>query len=271
LWKHWMRGPAREEKNNLLLSKAASAAARAEHERYDIGDGDDDMDTECTAATWCEETHGRWNRHARKGGGKGGKEHGAPPPQSGDMPRGKGQSSSAGADGGGATGCKPPRGKDEGGGGAVASSGGSTGGASATTPEAARPPPPRNCRPRDETEEQDADRNKSRRGQDDCTVQAVDVAGDDYRRALKLREEQAIAAAAAIECQAVFGDERSRQIAGQLFEHKVGLIKSRAAELGLAPTAGGRQLIELSPEELAAWIRENLEPAERAARAESEI
>ncbi len=256
---------------NLLLSKAASAAARSEHERYDIGGGDDDMDMEGDDATWCEVTHGRWNRHSRKGGDKGCKGAWAPPPQSDEASRGKGQSSSAGAGSGGAKGCKPPQGKGGGECGMAASSGSSTDEARATMQAAAQPPPPRNCRPRDEAEAQDADRGKSRRGNDDCGLQSVDTAGDDVKRALKLREEQAIAAAAAIECQAVFGDERSRQIAGQLFEHKVGLIKCRAAELGLDPTAGGRQLIELSPEELAEWIRDTLEPAERAARADNDI
>ncbi len=99
----------------------------------------------------------------------------------------------------------------------------------------------------------------------------METEGDDHKRALKLREEQAIAAAAAIECKAILGDERSRQIAGQLYEHKVGLMKSRAIELGIPPTSGKKQLIELTPEELADWIQKTLEPAERAAKEDTEL
>ncbi len=229
------------------------------------------MDMDDDATTWREVTHGKWNRHVRKGKGKGKNVHSASSTPCNETPTGRGQATSNGTVGSATERCGASQRKEGSSGIVGAGTAGNADGAGARAPAAAPPPPPRATRPREEEDEQDAERGKSRRGQDDDTLQSVDMQGDDYKRALKLREEQAIAAAAAIECRAVFGDERSRQIAGQLYEHKVGLISSRAAELGLAPVAGGKQLIELSPEELAVWIRDVLEPAELAAKDEKDL
>ncbi len=237
-------GDAARGRINLLLSRVATATARQPAAQYDIAEDDDDMVLDDTTATWQADPTGRWNRSSRKGkdGGKG-----------------DGEWRAGGASAAASTG-KAPGGK------------GATGEATATgaTPAATSLAAPsagkQGARRREDEGEDGAARSKSHRGSDEEGVQPVDTVGDDYRRALKLREEQAIAAAAAIECQAVFGDERSRQIAAQLFEHKVGLIKGRAGELGLPTTSNGKQLSELSPEELTEWIRKVLEPAELAAK-----
>jgi hypothetical protein len=90
-------------------------------------------------------------------------------------------------------------------------------------------------------------------------------------RARKLQQEQALMAAAAAEANSTFGDERSRQIAGQLYAHKVELVKTRAEAAGVVPRDGDRDLIELSPEEFGRWVTERLEPAEREARESKEL
>ncbi len=256
---------------NLVISRMASASARERHEQYHIGDDADEGGSGGATPTWCADASGRWSRHARDGGacGKGttsgpasrqteasrrtGKAHGACTDQDGD---GKG----------GAAGSASASGT------ASAHGGGSATGATAGTapPTAAKPRGPA-TRPREEPAEEEETRSKSHRGHDEGGTQSVETGGDDYRRAIKLREEQAIAAAAAIQCNAIFGDDRSRQIAGQLYEHKVGLVESRAIALGVQPTSGGRQLLELSPEELAEWIRTTLEPAERAAKDDKDL
>jgi hypothetical protein len=229
------------------------------------------MDMDDDATTWREVTHGKWNRHVRKGKGNGKNGPSASSTPCNETPTGRGRATSNGTVGGATERCGASQRKDGGSGNVGAGIAGSAGGAEASAAAVAHTPPPRATRPREDEGAQDAERSKSRRGLDDETLQSVDMQGDDYRRALKLREEQAIAAAAAIECRAVFGDERSRQIAGQLYEHKVGLISSRAAELGVAAVAEGKKLIELSPEELAVWIRDVLEPAERAAKGENDL
>ncbi len=259
------------EEINSLLAKAATAAAKSEHEQYDIGGDDGDMDMDDGETTWREVTHGKWNRHVRRGKGSGKLGPAASSTPCNGVPKGKGKDETNGTVGGTTERCGASQRKDGGSGNVGAGSAGSAGGAETRVTATAPAPPQRATRPREDGDGQEAERSKSRRGQDDETHQSVDLQGDDYRRALKLREEQAIAAAAAIECEAVFGDERSRQIAGQLYEHKVGLIGRRAAELGLDAMAGGRKLVELSPEDLAVWIRDVLEPAERAAKDEKDL
>ncbi len=250
-------------KINLLLARVATATARPPVEQFDIGDVDDSAEDGAGDAAWSADSSGRWNRVTRRG-----KSHAeASGSQCNNQHRGEGlgQRKPVGAGTGtNATGAAAAAGTDAGSGSKAAEGMGVT--AAATTTAAPPSAPKPGIRRREEGEQDDAARGKSHRGHDDVGVQSVEVQGDDYRRALKLREEQAIAAAAAIEGQAVFGDERSRQIAGQLYEHKVSLLKARATELGLAPTSGGRQLIELTPEELAEWMRRVLEPAERAAK-----
>ncbi len=100
---------------------------------------------------------------------------------------------------------------------------------------------------------------------------SVEGEGDDQMRARKLQQEQALMAAAAAEANATFGDERSRQIAGQLYAHKVELVKARAETAGIVPRVGDKALIELSPEEFGQWVKEKLEPAEREAQESKEL
>ncbi len=261
------------EEINSLLAKAATVAAESEreHEHYDIGGDDGDVDMDDGATTWRVVTHGKWSRHVRKGKDSGKLGPSASSAQRDETPTGNGQVKHIGAFGGTTERCGATQRKDGDSGEAGAGIVGSAARAEGETTAATSTPPPRATRPREEGDGQDAERNKSRRGQDEETHQSVELQGDDYRRALKLREEQAIAAAAAIECRAVFGDERSRQIAAQLYAHKVGLVGKRAAELGLAAEAKGKPLAELGPEDLAAWIRDVLEPAERAARDEKDL
>ncbi len=107
---------------------------------------------------------------------------------------------------------------------------------------------------------------KSHRGEDDPQMQSVEADGDDMRRALKLKEEQDAAIAAARDANASFGDQASMQIAGQLYAHKVDLVRQRAAAIGVEPMADGTPLIGLAPERLNAWVKEVLAPAEAARR-----
>ncbi len=249
-------------KINLLLSNLATAANRPPAEQYDIADEGDGVGNDDGSTTWDADASGRWCRVARRGKASGsinGSPHdnrsrGEEPGRSKPVGDGRGASAEAAVAKGTST--------------AAQGSNAENPTAPAAAPSAPTPPAVARAgiRRREGCQQDDAARSKSHRGHDEEGVQSVEVEGDDYRRALKLREEQAIAAAAAIESQAVFGDEKSRQIAGQLYEHKVGLLCTRAAGLGLAPTSGGRQLIELTPEELAEWMRRVLEPAERAAR-----
>ncbi len=236
---------------NLLLSRVATAtaAARPQAEQFDIGCDDEAAATDDADATWCEESGGRWTRVARKGKSRGKGDSGQPAAPQRGAGAGIGPPTRAGT---GATAADTPAAANL----DTASDGKGTHRAApaAPTPAAAASGAPsaapsaatRGTRRRGGAMEDDTTRSKSHRGEDEQELQSVEVAGDDHRRALKLMEEQAIAAAAAIECQAVFGDERSRQIAGQLYEHKVGLLNNRAAELGIPATSGGRKLIALS-------------------------
>ncbi len=70
---------------------------------------------------------------------------------------------------------------------------------------------------------------------------------------------------------AVFGDETSVQIAAQLYAHKVELLRGRAQTVGVGSIYEGKQLIELSPEELNVWVRDVLAPAESEAKEAQEF
>ncbi len=256
---------------NLVISRMASASAQEGHEQYHIGDDGEEGGSGGATPTWYADPSGRWCRHARKGGtsGKGDTSGSAPRQPEADHRTGKAHGACVDKDGDGkgntaGTASTPKPTIADGGGGVMRATAG------AVPPSAVKPRGP-GTRPREEPAEEVGTRSKSHRGHDEVGSQSVEAEGDDYKRALKLREEQAIAAAAAIECNAIFGDERSRQIAGQLYEHKVGLVESRAIALGVQPTAGGRQLLELSPEELAEWIRTTLEPAERASKEDKDL
>ncbi len=105
--------------------------------------------------------------------------------------------------------------------------------------------------------------NKSHRGSDNQALPAVEGNGDDAGRALKLHQEQEAATEAAKAANATFGDQTSMQIAGQLYAHKVDLIKARAVAAGITPLADGRELLQLAPAELNAWVEGVLTRAEK--------
>ncbi len=115
-------------------------------------------------------------------------------------------------------------------------------------------------RGRDEQEQQQP--NKFHRGQDMEVEASVETSCDDAARAAKLHKEQQAAIDAAREANATFGDETSMHIAGQLYAHKVELVRARAQAIGIVPTCEGKQLIELQPDDLNRWVREVLAPAE---------
>ncbi len=104
--------------------------------------------------------------------------------------------------------------------------------------------------------------NKSHRGHDVATMPSVESAGDDAARALRLKQEQDAVIQATVAARASFGDEASMHIAGQLYAQKVEALKGRARATGIAPTVAGRELIQLSPEELNEWVEKTLMPAE---------
>ncbi len=112
----------------------------------------------------------------------------------------------------------------------------------------------------DEQEQQQP--SKFHRGQDMEVEASVETSCDDAARAAKLHKEQQAAIDAAREANATFGDETSMHIAGQLYAHKVELVRARAQAIGIVPTCEGRQLIELQPDDLNRWVREVLAPAE---------
>ncbi len=118
-------------------------------------------------------------------------------------------------------------------------------------------------RPRDED---DGPCHKSHRGHDIPVDAVADAIESDAQRAERLRQEQDAAVAAAVQANAVFGDDKSRQIAGQLYAHQVEMAKKRAEKVNVPVEIGGKQLIELSPEEFGDWVRCALEPAEAAMR-----
>ncbi len=111
---------------------------------------------------------------------------------------------------------------------------------------------------------------KSHRGHDDEPT-AVECRGDDAARALKLQQEQEAAIAAARGANATFGDDVSVQIAAQLDAHKVEMVRAGAKAIGVEPICEGKQLIELSPDELNSWVRSTLAPAEAEAAEAKEL
>ncbi len=105
-----------------------------------------------------------------------------------------------------------------------------------------------------------------------CWKRPSSWGGDDAARARKLQQEQAVAVWAATNAQSIFGDATSRAIAGQLYAHKVQLVERRAREVGLDPKAeDGKSLVDLAPEDFAAWVKDVLEPAEREANEAKEL
>ncbi len=113
---------------------------------------------------------------------------------------------------------------------------------------------------------------KSHRGEDIVLETSVETGGDDAARAAQLQKEQEIAIWAARNAQAIFGDESSRAIAGQLYAHKVQAVVQRARELGVDPRAeDGRELLELAPEDFTKWVQAVLEPAEKGAAEAREL
>ncbi len=261
---------------NLLLAKVTAAATQDDGaEEHYIGDGgrpswddagdqhDGDWQTVgkgrkgrkprggC-AQGWHEDTHGRWNRRGMPSdegsGGKGGEHQGTQVQDAAMDDPGQGV--------GGAKGNV----------GAAAGRAMGKGQPTATTATA------RGTRSREENEAalDDERGSKSHRGHDlPATLASADVGGDDATRARKLYEEQALAIEAARRANAEFGDEQSRQIAGQLYAHKVDLVRARAEAVGLRPMAGEKQLIELAPQDFAEWVQAHLEPAEATAAAEA--
>jgi cell division septation protein DedD len=104
--------------------------------------------------------------------------------------------------------------------------------------------------------------NKSHRGNDDTALPAVEDDADDVARALRLQREQEAVIQATVAANASCGDAASLHIAGQLYACKVDALKERAKVAGIAPTAEGKELIQLTPEELNAWVAATLKPAE---------
>ncbi len=206
---------------------------------------------ECTHE-WREETYGRWNRRETSSGegsgGKVGDHQGAQVREAAMDGTGQGNGASRDRDGttpGKATGKGQPT-------------------ATATTTRGTR------AREGDEAAVEGERDGKSHRGHDlPATAASADVGSDDATRARKLYEEQALAIEAARRANAEFVDEQSRQIAGQLYAHKVDLVRARAEAVGVRPMAGEKQLIELAPQDFVDWIRTHLEPAEAAAGVEA--
>ncbi len=120
-------------------------------------------------------------------------------------------------------------------------------------------------RPRDEIGADDSEgpQGKSHRGDDlPPTAGTVGEGGDDLARARRLHEEQLLAMEAARRANAEFGDDQSKQIVGQLYARSVEQFVARARRVGLRATADGKPLIELAPQDLTAWVKDHLEPAE---------
>ncbi len=265
---------------NLLLAKLESAGPTArEPQRYDIGhdweDGGSSAHGEAHGgkggarndgerARWNADAYGRWNRARAAEGAKGISGKGHDDADAGDamdveatsrvdaeagMPKGaeKGKGGVAGAA------CRGP---------GVPANASQRGGEQASGKGRVT-----GCtRPREGGETPETPHPKSHRGHDVVGHDGLGDEGDDSQRAERLRQEQAAAVAAAQEANAVFGDEKSRQIAGQLYAQKVDAARRRAEKVGLPTVVDGKGLIELSPEQFGDWIRAKLEPAEAAAR-----
>ncbi len=295
---------------NLILAKMSCAASSAGPQRYNIGDamaGERDgtkAGAQCTGGKadedvhWSEDASGRWCRRAtaaareksfnvdddgwqrprrpiRLAGGKG-QGHGSSTP---------GAASSgwnAAVSGGGARTADAGDGNDDGGKTAAGSRGdsGTEGGPNATAATATATDAGANRKEgeqigqrRKREGDDDADTyNKSHRGEDIVRETSVELGGDDAARAEKLQKEQAIAIWAARNAQSIFGDDASRAIAGQLYAHKVQLVRQRAQDVGVDPKAeDGRDLLELEPEEFTRWTQAVLEPAEKKACGDNDL
>ncbi len=268
---------------NLLLSKLADVAGGANPQTYDMARGDVDSDCEmghqegedaasagahrmadarstneaAARTAWRADPNGRWNRNAREAGV--GKQQGV---------GGEAQVQTTAGCAGGAPRESSAGTGNEGNGNAAAGAP-----PAPATPPAAAAPVSRGphgatgrgsgaTRAREDVEQ--GPPNKSHRGSDDEQAHAVESTADDAARAAKLQEEQNTAMEMARAANATFGDSTSMHIAAQLYAHKVELAKNRAVAAGVATTVAGRPLIELSPEEFGAWVRDTLTPAESA-------
>ncbi len=109
--------------------------------------------------------------------------------------------------------------------------------------------------------------NKSHRGHDEGELPHVESTSDDAARAIRLRQEQDALVQATVAARASFGDNAAMQIAGQLYAQKVEALRERAKTAGAATVVGGREILQLAPEELNAWVDGMLKPAEAAAAA----
>ncbi len=268
---------------NLLLSKLADVASGASPQTFDMARGDVDSDCEMghqeeadvlgtrthrsadarpdgqpgAGSSWRTDPNGRWNRSARdacngKQQGHGGETQvQTAAGRAGGTPHGAG----TGMDTKGndiAAAAAPP--------------------APATPPAAAAPMAKglhgttgrARGAARVREEEEQGPPNKSHRGSDDEQVHAVESIADDAARAAKLQEEQNAAIEMAKAANATFGDSTSVHIAAQVYAHKVELARARAVAVGVATVVAGRPLLELSPEEFNAWVKDTLTPAETA-------
>ncbi len=283
-------GSEARSRANLLLAQVACASepVRGESWRCHIGSDDGEasnaMDTDCgrqceddsrqghgEQARWSERAHGRWNKG--QGDGTGATSNVTRSPGEVRGGHATSRASTQGATGG----QNAARAGDaDGGDGATRTGhGGQAQAAGARTETPAEggaqgntggpPHGGRAVRAREESPCR-ASAAKQHRGHDIEQVVSVEAGGDDQARARKLMQEQALVVAATVGSNSTFGDEQSRQLAGQLYAHKVELVKARATAAGLDTMPGGRQLIELDPQSFNAWVAEHLEPAEARAR-----
>ncbi len=295
---------------NLILAKLANAAGQSEPQRFDIADEESGEhggaglaeQTDCGGAAgstrWAEDSTGRWNRRAAaasQGKDPVGRDDGWQWPKKpvriaggrahlqGSNPTGAASSGwnaaplengsglpgeRAGREHGGAT-TREPRQPSEPGGESnqTAETAAGTGTDTGTRGDTR----PGNGRKRGGDAETST-HHKSHRGDDVAIETSVELSGDDAARAAQLQKEQAIAMWAARNAQAIFGDESSRAIAGQLYTSKVQAVVQRAREIGVDPKAeDGKELVELAPEDFTKWIQTVLEPAEKGAAEASEL
>ncbi len=295
---------------NLILAKLANAAGHSGPQRFDIADAEAGVRSGARLAEqpnrggadggahWAEDSTGRWNRRAAAaamGKGPSGDDDGWQWPKkpvrvSGGSSNMQG-SNSTGAASSGCNAAPLDNGSGHLGGGAGCEQGEAStreprkpievGGESNQAAEAASGAdadagPRGGARPgqgrKRGGEAEAGTHQKSHRGDDVALEVSVELAGDDAARAAQLQKEQAIAVWAARNAQAIFGDESSRAIAGQLYAHKVQAVVQRAREVGVDPKADdGRELVELAPEDFTKWIQTVLEPAEKGAAETNEL
>ncbi len=89
----------------------------------------------------------------------------------------------------------------------------------------------------------------------------------DARRARELHQQQSAAAAAQAESYAAgmggFGSDTALSLAAQRYVQEVQDAQRRARAKGIEPSAGGRDLLQLTPMELQEWVEAHLGGAER--------